>query len=56
MTHPVCGEIVKWLGMAEECGLIETGEGGIIKMFQLLKKDEMQTGRTGDSMEGTGPE
>lgn len=52
MTQPVCGEIAKWLGMAKECGLIGPGKVWIIKMFQLPQKDEVQTGGTGDSMEG----
>lgn len=52
MTHPVCGEIAKWLGMAEERGLIGTGKVGIIKMFQLPPEDEVQTGGTGDNIEG----
>lgn len=56
MTHPVCGEIVKWLGMIEECGLIGTGEVGIIKMFQLPQEDGMQTDGAGEFMEGGRPE
>lgn len=52
MTRPVCAEIVKWLGKAEECGLIGTGEVGIIRASQLPQQGEMQTGGTGDNIEG----
>ena len=52
MTQPVCGEIAKQLGMAEEYSLIGTGKVWIIKMFQLPQEDEMQTGGPGDNMNG----
>lgn len=43
---------MKWLGKAEECGLIGTGEVGIIRASQLPQQGEMQTGGTGDNIEG----